>query len=516
MKTTIKSKISHLFKGKPSKLDKYPTNDQPCNVEDENEKHVHVHNKKTHKKPKTELTLLETHRKNLQEFPVLPSPMNDQNESSKLTAQEFAKAVGIKILHRTDEEEDEDCDCEYCRASTQRSNLNTVTTIDSTYVDDNVTPTYQIPNVTANQYSVSSIPSSTHSTIDSDSNTYNIPPFPAFNFNGNNEHLQKCTSNTSLNTNSTNNSSHSIVNSKTIGTPGYNCHRRKLSSSRVVDMSLFIPPTEQELQQSRLHRPSLSISSTPEAMSLQGVPANEKLIGGSLDRNRYNASHQNNLTYGGVVCRSPNRDRSISASYASTSRDRSRHLSNTPVDYKTSPILRNASFGQSSRIQFKQVHRCDSGTEISNANHASIIPSSPNKRPYPPSIASSSSSTTLSSTLSLTHISQPNLNGMVSSQSSQSINGRAHDNHMINTYSPKPTSAVVRSPMSSISSITPIKPHSSFKITRSVTISEGGHHNEEIDIQPLEKEEIKVYQKGRFTITCEHSRRPSVNSIQDN
>jgi len=460
------------------------------------------------------MTLLETKRKELSDFPILPSPMNDPNESSKLTAQEFAKAVGIKILHRTDEEEDdEDCDCEYCRASSQRSNLNTVTTFDSTYVDDNVTPTYQIPNVTANQYSVSSIPSSTHSTIDSDGNNYNIPPFPAFNFNVSNEHLSKCTSNTSLNTNSTQNSSHSIVNSRTIGTPGYNCHRRKNSSSRVVDMSLFIPPTEQELQQqNRIHRPSLSISSTPENFSLQGVPSNEKLIGGSLDRNKYNVSHQN-YSYGGVICRSPNRDRSISASYSSANRQRSVP---TNGDYKTSPILRDASYGHSSRIQYKQMHRCDSGTEITCTNPASIIPSSPNKRPHPPSIASSSSSTTLSSTFSLTHISQPNLNGMSNSPSSQSLNNRIHDGHMGNAYSPKPTSAVVRSPMSSISSITPIKPHSSFKITRSVTISEGGRHNEEIDIQPLEKEEVKVYQKGRFTITCEHSRRPSVNSMQDN
>lgn len=514
MKNSIKSKISHLFKGKPSKLDKYPTYDPPHRIENEDVKSIQseqgkIHNnKKSHKKPKTNLTLniLENKIKNISDFPVLPSPMTDPNESSKLTAQEFAKAVGIKILHRTDEEEDEDCDCEYCRA--YRNNANTVTTMDSNYIDDNATPTQPIPNVTLNQFSLNvSIPSSNNTTISSGSNNnINIPPFPAFNFS--NEKLPKCSSNTSLNTTSTNNSNHSLINSKTIGTPGYYCHRsRKNSISKVVDMSLFIPPTEQELK-SRVHSSSLSISSTPESSSIQAVPSNEKIMGGSLDRNK-NISQKKNY-YG--ICISPNRDRSASTSFASSSRPRI--LSNS--DYKTSPILKESSIGHSSRIQFKQIHRCDSGTELSNAN-AYINPSSPNKRPYPPSLASSSSSTTLSSALSLTHISQqPNLNTINSSQtSSQSVRGQDNTTFFNNIISrPTTPNNSSKSPKSSCSSITPIKPHSSFKITRSVTISEGGRHAE-INIQPLEKEEVKVYQKGRFTITCEHSRRPSINSSQD-
>jgi len=512
MKNSFKSKISHLFKGKPTKLEKYPTYDQPCRVENdelnniESDKGKLHHGKKSHKKPKTNLSLniLEAKVKNISEFPVLPSPMTDANESSKLTAQEFAKAVGIKILHRTDEEEDEDCDCEYCRAA--RTNLNTVTTMDSNYMDDAVTPTQQIPNISLNQYSInSSVPSSNNTTIGTSNNNIDIPPFPAFNFNLSNDRLPKCTSNSSLNTTGTNSSNHSIVNSRTIGTPGYYCHRsRKNSISKVVDMSLFIPPSEQELK-NRVHSSSLSISSTPESSSIQAVPSNEKIMGGSLDRNR-NIGHKKNY-YG--VCISPNRDRSASASFASSSRPRIL----TGSDYKTSPILKDSSIGYNNRIQFKQMHRCDSGTELSNAN-ANANPSSPNKRPYPASLASSSSTTTLSSAFSLTHISQPNLNSIASSQSSSQSLNRSQENITSGNYSPRP-STPARSPMSSCSSITPIKPHSSFKITRSVTISDSGRHAE-IDIQPLEKEEVKVYQKGRFTITCEHSRRPSINSVQAN
>lgn len=516
MKSSIKSKISHFLKGKPTKLEKYPTYDYPSSVESDDLRNTKnnkgkVHNsKKSHKKPKTDLSLnlLEAKVKNISEFPVLPSPMTDTNESSKLTAQEFAKAVGIKILHRTDEEEDEDCDCEYCRAA--RSNLNTVTTMDSNYIDDNTTPTQPIPNISLNQYSLNaSIPSSNNTTIGSSNNNIDIPPFPAFNFNLNNERLPKCTSNTSLNnveSNNSNNPNHSIINSRTIGTPGYHCHRsRKNSISKVVDMSLFIPPTAQEIK-NRVHSSSLSISSTPESSSIQAIPSNEKIMGGSLDRNK-NIGHRKNY-YG--VCISPNRDRSASASYASSSRTRIL----TGCEYKTSPILKDSNINYNPRIQLKQMHRCDSGTELFNAN-ANVNPSSPNKRPYPASLASSSSSTTLSSALSLTHISQPNLNSIASSQSSLSLN-KSQENIAYNNYSPRP-STPAKSPISSCSSITPIKPHSSFKITRSVTISEGGRHSE-IDIQPLEKEEVKVYQKGRFTITCEysHSRRPSVNSVQAN
>ncbi|ORX55354.1 hypothetical protein BCR36DRAFT_581386 [Piromyces finnis] len=529
MKSSLKSKISHFFKGKPSKLEKYPTYDQSYkvknevrNIENEDARSIQSDrgkiqiNKKAHKKPKNNLTLnlLETKVKNISEFPVLSSPMTDQNESSKLTAQEFAKAVGIKILHKTDEEEDEECDCEYCRNA--HTSLNIVSNIDSS-CDDNMsaTPTQQISNDALNQYSLNSPLSSNNNTIGA--GNINIPPFPAFNFSSSNENLQKCSSNASINSTTSNNFNHIITNSKTIGTPGYHCHRsRKNSISKVVNMSLFIPPTEQELK-SRVQSSSLSINSTPESSSslIQAGPSNEKIIGGSLDRNK-NLGRKKN--YYGVI--SPNRDRSASASIAAVNRPR---ILTNMNDYKTSPILRDSSVGYSSRIQFKQAYRCDSNAEISNTNASNINPSSPNKRPYPPSLASSSSSsTTLSPALSLTHISQPNLNSIASSQSSsQSINYRPQENHPsqhLNNYSPRPGTPVnsVRSPMSSsCSSITPIKPHSSFKITRSVTISEGGRHSE-IDIKPLEKEEVMVYQKGRFTITCEHSRRPSVSSFQAN
>jgi len=540
MKNTFKSKITHLFKGKPNKLDKYPTFDVPYRASEiENsprsldveklEKEKTHENKKSHKKAKTNLKLIDTKVKTFREFPVLPSPITDNNESSKLTAKEFAKAVGIKILHQTDEEEDQDCDCEYCRSA--RNNMNTIAT-ESLYTDDNVTPTQPIPNIaTMNQYSLgtASISSSNNSSIGI-GNNMNIPPLPNFNTSYSNEKLTKCASNSSVNTS---NSNHSYINSRTIGTPGYYCHRsRKNSVSKLVDMSLFIPPTEQEIK-NRVHSSSLSINSinsTPEVSSLQNYTPQENILGGSLDRNR---NIGNKKTYYGMgVSPSYSRERSTSTCIASTSRN-NRILG---CDYKTSPILKESSLNYPSRIQFKPAHRCDSGTELSNANanaNANINPSSPNKRPYPSSLASSSSSTTLSSAFSLTHISeQPNgvsLNSIPSSQSSQSSLPRNQNiQHSISLqstrYSPKPSHTPlnnIRSPMSSnssitaISSITPIKPHSNLKITRSVTITEGTRHAE-IDVQPLEPDEVKVYTKGRFTITCEHSRRPSAHSFQIN
>jgi len=511
----LKSKISHLFKGKSNKLEKFPTYDSTTRISEPNlniNENVSVHgNKKIHKKPKTGLNIIDTKRKNLGDFPVLPSPITDANESAKLTAQEFAKAVGIKILHRTDEEEDEECDCEYCRA-----HLNTVNTMDQKYSEESNTPMQQIPNVSLNQLSVNnaSIASSNNSTTSNNVNTnFNIPPFPAFNMNFCNDKMSKCSSSSSISSN------HSIVNSKTIGTPGYSCHRnRKNSISKVVDMSMFVPPTEEEIK--RVHSSSLSINSTPESSSIQTYVSNDKIMGGSLDRNR-NVGYKKNY-YG--INPIATRERSISTSIASTSRNNAKMMMNN--DYRTSPIFKESSIGHSSRIQFKSYNRCDSGTELSNAN-TTINPSSPNKRPYPNSLASSSSSTTLSSSLSLTHISQPpNLAQIPSSQSSSSQSSiqkcQIPSSLSLQSvkYSPKPSNvstpiASAKSSVSSCSLITPVKPHSNFKITRSVTISEGTRCAE-IDIQPIQPDEIKVYTKGRFTITCEHSRRPSAHSFQIN
>jgi len=453
------------------------------------------------KKPKMGINLIDTKKKNL-EFPVLPSPITDTNESAKLTAQEFAKAVGIKILHKTDEEEDEECDCEYCRAA----NLNTVNTIKQNYNEENGCTMQQIPNVTLNQYSHNSGSTSSlnnSNTLNNEnSSNYNIPPFPAFNMNFCNDKLSKCSSNSSLNSN------HSIVNSRTIGTPGYNCHRsRKNSISKVVDMSLFVPPTEEEIR--RVHSSSLSINSTPESSSIQIYASNDKIMGGSLDRNR-NHGYNNFNNYKPIATR----ERSISTSIASTSRNNAKIIKAN--DIKISPNLRESNIGQSSRIQFKSCNRCDSGTELSNV-HITGNPSSPIKRPYPNSLASSSSSTTLSSALSLTHITQSPSLGHISSSQSGSSQASIQKNQITKNlslqsvkYSPK--SSNISSPYSSAKSsssvATPIKPHSSFKITRSVTISEGTRCAE-IDLQPIQPDEIKVYTKGRFTITCEHSRRPS-------
>jgi len=547
MKSSLKTKISHLFKGKSNKLEKFPTYDTSSSRTLENQttprsietEKVHG-NKKSHKKAKTNLNLIDTKVKRYNEFPVLPSPIHDPNESAKLTAQEFAKAVGIKILHRTDEEEDEECDCEYCRSAHYNSaNLNTISTIDPSLIDEASTPTQQIPNVSLNQLSVTnaSISSATNSNASTinDSQNINIPPFPAFNMSFSNDRLNKCSSNASISTNS----NHSIINSKTIGTPGYHCQRnnRKNSISKVIDMSLFIPPTEEEIK-GRVHSSSLSINSTPETNTIQPCASTEKFMGGSLDRNR-NVGYKKNYYGIGVASSMSTRERSISTSAAANSNRNNMRMMNS--EYRTSPILKESSIGHSSRIQFKQqqpFHRCDSGTELSNGNASTSIntnvsgngnangnPSSPNKRPYPSSLASSSSSTTLSSALSLTHITQSNLNQIPSSQSCSSRSsiskGPISHNNSIQSvkYSPKPsnasTPAGAMSPASSYSSITPIKPHSSFKITRSVTISEGTRRAE-IDLQPIQQDEIKVYTKGRFTITCEHSRRPSIQSYPSN
>jgi len=526
MKNSLKTKISHLFKSKSNKLEKYPTYDQSSKVEESivnaknnlGEEKTHK-NKKSHKKAKTNLKLLDT--TNIKEFPVLPSPIKDPNESSKLTAQEFAKAVGIKILHRTDEEEDEDCDCDYCK--TAFSNINNMTSVDHNGIGiDNNAITQPIPNVTLNQYTVNtaSISSSNNSTLGNNNNEHiNIPPIPTYNFNYNGK-LSKCSSNTSLNTSASN---HSIINSKTIGTPGYYCHRnRKNSVSKVIDMSMFVPPSEQELKNRGVHSSSLSIYSTPEPSSIQAFPSNEIAIGGSLGRNK-NAC-QNRSYYGvGVSQTNITRGRSRSHSIANASKARMINM-----ELKTSPIIRESSTGSASRIQFKVSNRCDSGTELANSNvnaSSNINPSSPNKRPYPPSLASSSSSTTLSSSLSLTHISKPNLNSIPSSQSSsqlslQKTNEIQHSQSLQNVKisSSNTSLSSIKYPLSSSSSVTPvtpIKPHPSFKITRSVTISEGTRRAE-IDVQPMEPDEVQVYHKGRFTITYEHAKRPSIPKFQIN
>jgi len=524
MKNSLKTKISHLFKSKSNKLEKYPTYDQSCKVEENidtknnlGEEKIHK-NKKSHKKAKTNLKLLDT--TNLKEFPVLPSPINDPNESSKLTAQEFAKAVGIKILHRTDEEEDEDCDCDYCK--TAFSNINNMTSMDHNGIGiDNNAITQPIPNVSLNQYTVNtaSISSSNNSTLGNNNNEQiNIPPFPTYNLNYNDK-LSKCSSNTSLNTSASN---HSIVNSKTIGTPGYYCHRnRKNSGSKVIDMSLFVPPSEQEVKNRGVQSSSLSINSTPEPSSIQAFPSNEIVIGGSLDRNKNTCK---NRTHYGVGISQANSTRGRSRSHSIANASKARMIN---MELKTSPIIRDLSTGSASHIQFKISNRCDSGTELANTNanvnaSSNINPSSPNKRPYPPSLASSSSSTTLSSSLSLTHISKPNLNSIPSSQSSSQISNQKtneiqHSQSLQNIKNSSSNTSLssIKYPLSSSSSVTPIKPHSSFKITRSVTISEGTRRAE-IDVQPMEPDEIRVYTKGRFTITREHAKRPSIPKLQIN
>ncbi|ORY61981.1 hypothetical protein LY90DRAFT_701055, partial [Neocallimastix californiae] len=582
----IKSTITHLFKGKSHKLDKYPTFDSPTILSEpifEDKKLGKSHgNKKSHKKTKTNLNLIDTKKKNLGEFPVLPSPINDSNESAKLTAQEFAKAVGIKILHKTDEEEDEDCNCEYCRARYNPNpnpnlNLDLNMTLnsdgrnalpDQTFPPENNISFQQIPNVSSNQFSlhrgtiISSTNTATTTTSTTNTNTngngngnvntsnnnsnntiqdFNIPPFPTYNMNFNfgNDKLNKCSSNSSLSSN------HSIVNSRTIGTPGYNCHRnRKNSVSKVVDMSLFIPPTEEEI---RLRSgSSLSLNSTPETTTstIQTYAPNEKFMGGSLDRYRNHHAHQNNYGFSPII----SRERSSSTCIASTSRNNHiKMMSNSNSgnninsssymfnDYRTSPIFRDSNLGYPSLHQLnnnKSFHRCDSGTDLNaammnnattsaNANaNANINPSSPNKRPYPNSLASSSSSTTLSSSLSLTHITQSQ--SLAQIPSSQSSSSSIQKIQISSKYSPRPRNAPPSSttPLSSkssisscSSSITTMKPQSNLKITRSVTITEGTRRAE-IDIQPIEPDEVKVYTKGRFTITCEHSRRPSVHSFQ--
>lgn len=495
----IKSKISHLFKGKSHKLDKYPTFDATNRSQEpalENEKLGSGHgNKKSHKKAKASLniSLIDTKKKSIGEFPVLPSPISDNNESAKLTAEEFAKAVGIKILHKTDEEEDEECDCEYCRAAcyNNNGNLNTIS-----LTDENGVPIQQIPNISLNQYSIThgSIASSSNSSVSANMSMNNIHPFPSLN------NINRCTSNSTIH------STHSIGNSKTIGTPGYPCHRsRKNSTSKVVDMSLFIPPTEEELR--RVHSSSLSINSTPETSNIP-VPGGEKNIGGSLDRNR-NIGYKKNY-YGVNPSPIRTRQRSISTSIVSTKGNNAKIVEAN--DLKTSPVLMNSNVNCSSRIQFKQYHRCDSGTELSNGN-ANVNPSSPNKRFYQNSLMSSSPSiSTLSSSSqsqNIVHI--PSTNSQSSSAPRQRSPIPSNLSIQCVKVSPKPSNIVTplsSSARSTCSLVTPVKPHSNFKITRSVTISEGTRCSE-IDIQPLQPDEIKVYTKGRFTITCEHSRRPS-------
>jgi len=507
----IKSKISHLFKGKSHKLDKYPTFDATSRNQEptkENEKLESGHgNKKSHKKAKANLSLIDTKKKNLGEFPVLPSPVSDNNESSKLTAEEFAKAVGIKILHKTDEEEDEECDCEYCRVAcyNNNGNLNTIT-----LTDENGVPIQQIPNISLNQYSIThaSIASSSNSSLSVNMNMNSIHPFPSLN------NINRCTSNSTIH------STHSIGNSKTIGTPGYPCHRsRKNSVSKVIDMSLFIPPTEEELR--RVHSSSLSVNSTPETSNIpvqSYIPGGEKNIGGSLDRNR-NVGYKKNY-YGLTPSPIRTRGRSVSTSIASTSRNNAKIVKAN--DLKTSPVLMDSSISNPARIQFKQYYRCDSGTELSNGN-ANINPSSPNKRIFyqnslissSPSISSLSSS---SISQNLVHVpSTSSASTQSTSQSSSSPRQRSPipSNLSIQCVKVSPKPSNISTPLSSsarstCSLVTPVKPHSNFKITRSVTISEGTRCSE-IDIHPIQPDEIKVYTKGRFTITCEHSRRPTNN-----
>jgi len=513
MKSSIKSKISHFFKGKTNKLEKFPTYDQSYKaeqkkIEAKNKEKVH-RNKKNHKRVKADIKIVNNNK----EFPLIPSPSDDSNESSKLTAQEFAKAVGIKILHRTDEEEDEDCDCEYCK--TAYSNINTITSMEPSIIDNNA-PTQPIPNVALNQYTVNtaSIFSSNSTTFGNNNKHIDIPPLPSFNFNSN-DRLIKCSSNNSLNTSTSN---HSTINSRTIGTPGYYCHcnSRKNSISKVIDMSLFVPPSEQEIKNKGIQSSSLSINSTPEPSSIQAIPppSNEMVIGGSLDRNRNVCQKK---TYYGLSQSNSTRERTRSHSVVN---NRNRMMNATEV--KASPVIRESSNGSSSHIQFKIHRRRHSVVEFSNVNSSSstntntissVIPSSPNKRPYPSSLASSSSSTTLSSSLSLTHISKTNLNSIPSSQSSsQASLQKANENSLQSSkLTPNLSSRSlnsIKSPLSSSSSVTPVKPHTGLKITRSVTISEGTRRAE-IDVKPLEKDEVRVYTKGRFTITCEHSRRLS-------
>jgi len=56
-----------------------------------------------------------------------------------------------------------------------------------------------------------------------------------------------------------------------------------------------------------------------------------------------------------------------------------------------------------------------------------------------------------------------------------------------------------------------IKPRSRLKVTKSVTFYEGTRFSE-IDIHPMIPDEVKVYTKGRFTITQEISRRSSIQT----
>ncbi|OUM60109.1 hypothetical protein PIROE2DRAFT_63354 [Piromyces sp. E2] len=324
----------------------------------------------------------------------------NKKECSKLTAKEFAKAVGINIvqdnniLKNSVHDEESNCSCEYC------------------------TETYSKSFCTS----------------------YDL----------------------------TRNSGNSIINSKTIDVPNYNCcHKRKKSSSRIIDLSLFVNPSEQEIK-SRNNIPT-GVYTRQRSASTSVTPNNNLTIGNYQDYKAY--------------CR----ERSASISIVS--------MCNRNSIYNSSPVFQESYIDTNS---IKPSHRCDSGIELCgssvNSNHSILINHKKSNPSY--DVTHSNYSIPLSQYYNQTN--KPKNNQLSfpyhrkpSIQSDEYTFIPSH-NHSRNTS--------INTSFSSYSTPS-VKLHPKLKITKSIVINEG-IRCAEINIKPIEKEEVKVYTKGRFTVTC--------------
>jgi len=331
----------------------------------------------------------------------------NKEECSKLTAQEFAKAVGINIFKDNNDSnhdinmEENNCSCEYC------------------------------------------------------TETYSKSFCSSYDF--------------------TTKSNNSIINSKTIDVPCYDsCHGccYKKQKSKITDLSLFINPSEQETKK-RINNNSTKVYSRQRSVSSSTAPTNTLTIGNYQDYQAY--------------CR----QRSASISIVS--------MVNRNSLYSTSPVFQESILDSNS---YNQGYRCDSGIELcstnmncsSNSNHSVIINHKKssvdhtNFNAIPISQYYNQTNKQKNNQLNYPYIRK------------QSIQSDEHTliNHSRNTS--------VTTTFSNYS--TQSKSHPKLKITKSITVNEGVRCAE-INIKPIEKEEIKVYTKGRFTVTCKSPKKPS-------
>ncbi|ORX55353.1 hypothetical protein BCR36DRAFT_581385 [Piromyces finnis] len=344
---------------------------------------------------------------------------SDIQECSKLTVQEFAKAVGINIFqenhdiknHGIDIEEENNCSCEYCTCSYSKS---------------------------------------------------------------------FCCSSHNLFTGSNN----FIVNSKTVDIPGYSCcHKRKKSTSRIIDMSFFINPLEQE-SKFKTNHPIEEIHARQRSASTCTSSSN---LPSFENYNNYKA-----------YCR----QRSASISIVSM-------------------CHRNCSYNYSSSFQdsyvdansFSSSCRCDSGIELYNTTNFNPNPN-PNlitdsKKSYPS--YNIIHSTTITNNVNNNSMSLPQYyNSSIKPKNQYNFPYQRKNSMQSDEYTNKSNSNHSRNTSLtsfSNSSIQSIKPHSKLKITKSIIINEGVRCSE-INIKPIKKEEIKVYTKGRFIVTCKSSGKP--------